>query len=155
MQITIKNKTFILDDEDSKFLDGKLNVGTNPVGQHYLLRGSQFIHKLIMNCPKGMVVDHINGDTLDNRKSNLRICTKLQNQYNQKKHKGNRHSKYKGVTFRKNLKAKPWEAFIYKDYKSKRLGYFETELKAAEAYNKAAKEAYGEFSRLNDLSSQE
>lgn len=109
------------------------------------------LHRYITNCPKGMVVDHINGNTLDNRKENLRICTNKENAYNQKKHKGNRHSKYKGVTFRKELKSKPWEAMIYKDYKSKRLGYFATEIEAAKAYNMAAAEAYGQFAKLNEI----
>lgn len=140
----------IVDEEDSIWvLDKKWHVGKNPVGQIYFRCIDGFLHRLIMSCPEGMVVDHINGDTLDNRRSNLRVCTRKQNQYNQKKHKGRRHSQYKGVTFRKNLISKPWEAFIYKDYKSRRLGYFETEKLAAQAYNSAAIQAYGEFARLN------
>lgn len=123
----------------------------NPVGQIYFMSGKLYLHRLITNCPEDMVVDHINGDSLDNRTINLRICTKLQNQYNQKKHKGHRHSLYKGVTFRKDLKSKPWEAFIYAHGKSKRLGYFTTEIEAALAYNEAAQKHYGEFARLNTI----
>lgn len=145
-----------IDEEDIKLTENiSWRIKKNSSGQIYfegwskLTKCSQSLHRLIMNCPKGMVVDHINGNTLDNRKQNLRICTKLQNQYNQKKHKGNRHSQYKGVTFRKELKSKPWEAFIYKEAKHKRLGYFRTELEAAKAYDIAAKQAYGDFAKLN------
>lgn len=133
----------------------KLNwtVFKNPVGQIYFgftKNGKKFyLHRMVTNCPEDLVVDHINGNTLDNRTQNLRNCTKLQNQYNQAKHKGKRHSKYKGVTFRENLKSRPWEAFIYADQKSKRLGYFATEIEAAKAYDDAATLAYGEFAKLN------
>ena len=155
MILTIDEYQVLIDDEDGYLKDFRWFYRKNLVGQIYFdttISGiATPMHRIITKCPKGKVVDHINGDTLDNRKCNLRICTKLQNQYNQKKHKGKRHSKYKGVTFRKNLIAKPWEAFIYKDYKSKRLGYFATEKEAALAYNAAAKEAYGEFAKLNEI----
>jgi hypothetical protein len=152
MEIIVKNYTLTIDDEDFDLINKmKWNVRRQYDRQFYFTSNRIWLHRLIVNCPKDVVVDHINGDTLDNRKSNLRICTKLQNQYNQKKHKGKRHSRYKGVTFRKNLKSKPWEAFVYKDGKSKRLGYFATEKEAALAYNNAAKDAYGEFARLNEV----
>ena len=153
MEITNKNIKIILDKEDELFVSSiNWTYKTNPVGQTYFTNSKkEYLHRLLVNCPKGMVVDHINGNTLDNRKENLRICSKIENQYNQKKHKGNRHSKFKGVTYRKDLKSKPWEAFIYKDGKSKRLGYFKTEQLAAKAYNKAAKKAYGEFAKLNEV----
>jgi hypothetical protein len=150
--LIIKEHVVLLDNEDFNFVSKySWYASTNPSGQVYFYNKLGRLHRIIMNCPKDMVVDHINGDTLDNRKENLRICTKLQNQYNQKKHKGNMHSKYKGVTFRKELKSKPWEAFIYANRTHKRLGYFAIEAQAAEAYNKAAKELYGQFCKLNDI----
>lgn len=156
MEIQIKGHIVIIDDTYLNFvLEGKWWTNTNSCGQVYfhtrVNNKAVLLHRFIMGCPKNMVVDHINGNTLDNRKQNLRICTKLQNQYNQKKHKGKSHSKYKGVTFRKELKSKPWEAFIYKDRKSKRLGYFITEKEAALAYNEAAIKCYGQFSKLNEI----
>jgi hypothetical protein len=152
MTVIIDEFQILIDLESLKIVQQyKWKSKKNPVGQTYFSYSNLYLHRLIMNCPKGMVVDHINGDTLDNRKSNLRICSKLENQYNQKKHKGNRHSKYKGVTFRKELKTKPWEAFIYNNYKSTRIGYFKTEREAAEAYNKAALEVYGSFAKLNEF----
>jgi hypothetical protein len=152
MVVIINNYKIKIDAEDMSIVYSyNWKSSKNPVGQIYFVHSKKYLHRAIMNCPKSMVVDHINGNTLDNRKSNLRICSKKENQYNQKKHKGNRHSKFKGVTFRKELKQKPWEAFIYKDYKSKRLGYFATEQEAALAYNKAANKAYGEFAKLNEI----
>jgi hypothetical protein len=156
LEIIIENYKVLVDKETKSIIDSRIwRIKINPSGQIYFVshdnKNYETLHRLIMDCPKGMVVDHINGDTLDNRKSNLRICTKLQNQYNQKKHKGNKHSKYKGVTLRKELKSKPWEAFIYANRTHRRLGYFATEIEAAEAYNKAALQMYGEYAKLNEL----
>ena len=62
-----------------------------------------YLHRLIMNCPKNMTVDHINHDGLDNRKINLRICSNRKNVINQRKRK-NTSSKYKGVSWDKKLR---------------------------------------------------
>lgn len=99
------------------------------------------LHRFLMNPNKKMMVDHINGNGLDNRKSNLRICTNSQNIMNAKKSE-QRSSKYKGVC--RNT-ARPWRAYIGR----KILGSFATEKEAAQAYNSAAKKIYGDFARLN------
>ncbi len=158
MDILIDHKILTIDDEDYEtYLKYKWVLATNPAGQFYLRTriknayNKGIFHRIITNCPIDMMVDHINGNSLDNRKCNLRICTNAQNLYNQKKRKRQSHSRFKGVTFRKDLKSKPWEAFIYANGKSKRLGYFATEIEAAKAYNEAAKEAYGEYAKLNEL----
>lgn len=97
------------------------------------------MHRLIMNAPKGKVVDHINHDTLDNRKENLRIVSIRQNMQN-KKIKG--ISKYRGVHWDK--KANKWRASISINNKTKELGRFEGTLKgereAAKAYERACRE---------------
>jgi hypothetical protein len=109
-----------------------------------------FIAREIMGNPKGMHVDHINGNTLDNRKENLRIVTLQQNSWNQsKKKKG--ASKYKGVTKNGNR----WRARIRVDDKLIHLGYFGTQEEAALEYNKAASFYYGEFARLNEVEQRE
>lgn len=108
------------------------------------------LHREIMNCSKGMVVDHINGDRLDNRRENLRICTYQQNSFNSKKHYGST-SKYKGVSYKKDHKR--WMACIYLNRKFKHIGYYNTEDEAAMAWNKVAKQYHGEFAKLNDVRS--
>jgi hypothetical protein len=106
------------------------------------------MHRVIMNPPKDMVVDHINGDTLDNRRSNLRICTKRDNQRNHKRLSTNK-SGYTGVHYRKDTEK--WVATIG-DLDSgtyHRIGEFLDPVKAAKAYDKKALELFGEFARLN------
>ena len=103
------------------------------------------MHRLITNCPSNMVVDHINGDKLDNRKSNLRICTQAENNRNKNKYKGNR--KYKGVFW--NKKANKWYSQIRINNKCINLGYFDDELEASIAYDRAAILYYGVYCKTN------
>ena len=106
------------------------------------------MHRLIMGVlddPKA-IIDHIDGDGCNNRKSNLRVCTQMENLWNRKPTEGTL-SRYKGVA---NDKGK-WGAKITKDKKTYNLGRFDTEEQAAEAYNKAAIELFGEFAQLNEI----
>lgn len=108
------------------------------------------ISREIMNCPKSMVVDHINGNTLDNRRSNLRIVTQSENSMNMTKSKSSRMtSKYKGVSW--SIKEKRWIAKIKKMRKSKYLGSYKCEKNAAKAYNKSAIEMFGQYAKLNQI----
>jgi hypothetical protein len=103
------------------------------------------LHRFLINAPEGSCVDHISGDTLDNRKSNLRICSLAENSRNSKLSKANT-SGYKGVSFdKKNGK---WRAFITKNRKQYSLGYFETPEEAYRAYCEASKKYHGEFGRI-------
>jgi hypothetical protein len=104
------------------------------------------MHRLIINAPDGLDVDHINGNRLDNRRENLRLCTRSQNHQNRTKSTG-KSSKYKGVDFRKNRGK--WRANIKTLTEFKFLGHFDTEIDAALAYDKAAREHFGEFAKLN------
>jgi len=106
------------------------------------------MHRAILKTPNGMHTDHINGNGLDNRKSNLRICTQSQNLKNQKKRKGS--SKYKGVSWCK-IKER-WVVQIQSDNIKKHIGYFLDENEASEAYNKAALAYHNEFARINAVS---
>ena len=101
------------------------------------------MHRFIMDAPKGMQVDHINGNGLDNRKCNLRICTKSDNAKNRRLNK-NSKSGFKGVSPRKSKKS-PWVAQI----SGRLIGYYDDPEEAAKAYDEEAKKEYGEFARLN------
>lgn len=103
------------------------------------------MHRFIMNADDGQMVDHINGNGLDNRKSNLRFCCNQENAANRKKAHGT--SKYKGVNWHKA--AKSWVAQATLNDKKIHLGYYKTEEEAALAYNKGAVIVFGEFARLN------
>lgn len=90
------------------------------------------------------VIDHINGDTQDNRISNLRSVTQAQNSRNQKAAKNNA-SGFKGVHWHSRLKK--WAASIRLDGKLHHLGYFGTPIEAAEAYDRGSVRLHGEFGR--------
>ena len=104
------------------------------------------MHRVIMDAPKGLQVDHINGNGLDNRRSNLRLCTNQQNQQNRRPTR-NSSSKYKGVSFSKQRQK--WEAQMKCGTKRFNLGHFALEEDAARAYNKKAIELSGEFAYIN------
>jgi hypothetical protein len=99
-----------------------------------------------MQAPKGLVVDHIDHDGLNNRKSNLRIATAAENRRHCRKVKGG-SSKYKGVYRHKG--ANKWSAKIGINGRCIFLGYFDNEIEAAKAYDKAAKEHHKEFAVFN------
>ena len=126
------------------------------------LRGEWNLHTMVwerannQDLPENMLVDHINRDKLDNRRSNLRLATRTQNEANKRKRRtqsgGRASSKYKGVSFMKGEKrTKPWRATITIEGKVVPLGVYATQEEAALAYNKAAVKYFGEFSKLNIL----
>jgi hypothetical protein len=113
-------------------------------------RGRVYLHRLITDACNGYVVDHINGNGLDNRRENLRVCTLAQNLQNRKRAKHAIHP-YKGVSKSRHGR---WEARIggtakNAKVKRQRLGAFNTIEEAAAAYDIAAVLMYGEFCCLN------
>lgn len=120
-------------------------------GKYRAIRGydpAVYMHRQIMNAPKGMDVDHINHNPLDNQKTNLRICTRSQNNQNKLAHKSAK-SKYKGVHYHKPQKK--WMARLALNGKRFTLGAFNNEIDAAKAYNKAATKYFGEYACLNPV----
>lgn len=145
-----KNQFAIIDSDDLEFVmryewrfkTGHCNYAVT------MGRNSTKLHNYIMNCPEGKVVDHRNGNGLDNRRDNLRICEHYQNVWNQKKAK-NTKNRFKGVQKR----GKKWSASISCRNKRYQLGVFDTEAEAAIAYNDKAKELHGDFSNINKIGS--
>jgi len=149
-------KTVLIDDEDwplasqhkwclaYSITSDKLYVIANkkPRGT-----GSIHLHRIVSGCPDDMKVDHINHEPLDNRKANLRFCTKSENAQNILKRQKNKSSKYKGVSLVK--RTGKYRAYIMLNYKETHIGVFVRENDAAEAYNKKALELFGEFALLN------
>ena len=106
------------------------------------------MHRQILKVPDDMFVDHINRNSLDNRKANLRPATPSQNVRNRAKNTNRTYtSKYKGVTWNRCIK--PWRAHIHFNHKLISLGSFDDEIRAAKAYDRAAKRYHGEFAVLN------
>lgn len=118
------------------------------VRRNIIINGKQqpeFLHWFIMG---GRGVDHIFHNGLDNQKHNLRLCTKQQNLMNKKSYK-NSSSKYKGVSFNRQLGR--WVAYIRIDRLLTHIGYYNNEEDAAKAYNEKALELFGEFANINTL----
>lgn len=104
-------------------------VGMRKNKKQYLL------HRVITNAPKGYVVDHINHDTLDNRKDNLRVVLQKENMQNLLSHRKNSSSGARGVCWDSNRER--WLAHITLNYKFKFLGYFDSKDEATAAVEKA------------------
>lgn len=100
--------------------------------------------RYILNAPPGTLVDHISHDTLDNRRSNLRICTLTENNRNQMRRRDNK-SGFKGVCARGHR----WIAYIQPEGFFMYLGSFATDEDAARAYDDAARKYFGDFALTN------
>lgn len=105
------------------------------------------MHRQILNAPPGLLVDHSNTNSLDNRRSNLRLATPSQNSCNSRRDKSKTYSRYRGVSFCK--RKQKWFAAIRNQGRKLWLGYFDNEIDAALAYNQAAIKYHGDFARLN------
>lgn len=122
------------------------------VGREISKGPKMLLHRQIMNASKGQMIDHKDGDGLNNQKANIRFCTPSENQKNRR---GSGTSKYLGVhlTTRENKKTtniySRWVASITVDRKQIVLGYFKSEEEAALVYNVAAKKHHKGFARLN------
>lgn len=104
-----------------------------------------YMHREVLSAPDHLQVDHVNGDPLDNRRENLRICTNQQNQANVRK-RWSGTSEFKGVHC---VPTGKWVARIGVGYRRIALGSYGTEIEAARAYDRAARKYFGAFALLN------
>lgn len=135
----------------SRYATGrKENTSTLRAYQQFVINGKPHrAHRLIWlmvygEIPKGMVIDHVNGNKTDNRLCNLRLASVQQNIQNAKLSSHNR-SGYKGVSKRRGK----WRAVIKVDGRQRFIGHYDCPIKAARAYDTAAAEYYGEYARTN------
>jgi len=154
MKIIKLNKGFIalVDDEDYEYLN-QWHWTAQECGLTFYARrefnGDKkiFMHRIIINVPIELEVDHIDHNGLNNQKSNLRICTHIQNSWNQTSNRGK--SKYKGVLIIEKNNHTYIAAQIRYKGKKYHLGHFASEADAAIEYNEAAKKYFGSFAKLN------
>jgi hypothetical protein len=140
-----RRRYFIIDSSDY----GKVNPYKWSCHDHRgyvrsIINGERiYLHRFLIGSVKGKDIDHINGDNLDNRRSNLRFVTRQQNLFNsRRKHKG-----LKGAYFDKTHQY--WVSWIMINAKAKFLGCHPTERRAGLAYDNAARQLFGEYARTN------
>ena len=148
-----QGKRVIVDNEDHLFLNQYKWYAKKGYRTYYAARSTRkskpftiWMHRVIMNTKHDQEIDHINGNGLDNRKVNLRICNRQQNMQNSRK-RGKFSSLHKGVSW--NPTSKRWAATIGYNYKLLFISNHKTEKEAAKAYNKKAQKLYGKFACAN------
>lgn len=145
--LTVADQEFLVDDIDYKYA---ISMRWHVDSKGYLRASTKiptWLHREICPVPEGFCVDHINGDPMDNRRSNLRQASTSQNQANRKPtRKGT--SVFKGVS---RLPSGKWQAQIRKDGVNKYLGSYSEELDAARAYDWAALAEFGEYAWGNNI----
>jgi hypothetical protein len=134
----------LVDDEDYEWLS-TYTWYYHSAG-YAMTENSVLMHRMILNSPKGIFTDHVNRNRLDNRKSNLRMCTVSENNKNKGMRSDNK-SGYKGVHWDK--RNKKWRARIVLDKKSIHLGLFSSIEYAVKAYDEASPKYHKEFSSPN------
>lgn len=141
-----EGKFAIVDDEDYEAASA-YTWHLSSRGYAVTKEGQLLLHHLVFGKPSSsLFVDHIDGNPLNNQKTNLRFATYTQNAQNRASRRGS-SSRFKGVSWHSRLK--DWKAEITCDGIVHYLGHFMSELDAARAYNAAAAQYHGEFARLN------
>ena len=154
MLTNLGEKVFVDPDIKEKYAGVTWWAMSNGCGNRYATtrldrKKFSLLHRLVLGIEDTKVdIDHINGNGLDNRRENLRVCSRSQNMGNCKKH-ADGSSRFKGVCWNKNRNK--WYARICLNYKPYPLGSYLNEEDAARAYNKAAIEKFGEFARINEI----
>lgn len=149
-----QGKVAIVDEEDYKWLSQhKWCAHKEHNGDWYAIRNiyehdkqtTIYMHREILRPPEKMETDHKDGNGLNNQRHNLRAATRSQNAQNRRKKKG--VSRFKGVSWYGRI-AK-WQVSIRIKNKGVHLGYFSSEIEAAQAYDSVARRCFGEFACVN------
>lgn len=128
----------------------KIPIGPSPKNGRENRSVDTLMHRLILGAKKGEIVDHINGNRLDNRKENLRLVNRFQHRWNSGKRSDNA-SGYVGVhKYSSGYRPNPWVAQITYKKKKMHLGYFKTPEEASRVYQEKAIEFFGEYKRSVD-----
>lgn len=153
-----KNRYALVDDEDAErvsSVDWHLRRSANTfyagTSSQRIGKNNRLMHRMILHAPVGTMVDHINGNGLDNRRCNLRLVTPRQNAQNQflQEREDGKSSRFKGVYWSDG--AGLWLASIKLDAGKRFIGSFEDEVEAARAYDAAAVQFFGEYARTNEM----
>lgn len=152
LKSNIRGVEIQIDEGDLHLLEEYAWYIINKKGSIYITsrhnRRTVYLARIIMGDDINYLVDHINGDTLDNRRENLRYCDKRTNAQNSRSRKGST-SKYKGVSW--DRFREKWRAMIKFEGRQIFIGRFDCETEAAKCYNHYAIKYFGEFARLNDV----
>jgi hypothetical protein len=151
-----QNKVALVDDEDFEALNQFNWYAAQRDTRWYAMRNGPkvkrkrlymvMMHREIVNAPCGVDVDHWNRDGLDNRRKNLRLCSRTENLRN-KRRRYDSKSPYKGICYR--VPNQSWQVRIRRDREEIHIGYFPDPISAAVAYDVAAILLFGEFACLN------
>lgn len=151
-----QGKVALVDDEDFEYLNKFRWFSQKTCSGWYAIRHRYkngkgitiYMHREILNPPPGKWTDHIDHNGLNNQRDNLRVVSRHENQCNRIKQKSGL-SKYKGVTW--NKRKKEWVSRVLIFGERKHLGYFNSEIEAAKAYDKIVKQYFGEFACTNEM----
>ena len=148
IQLTQGRITFVDDDDFEDLNKNTWGVTKGAVDRVIWDSGNrrhEVMSRRIMKCPPDRVVDHIDGNPLNNQRSNLRICIPSENQRNRRMPSINT-SGFKGVTWHKQCQK--WQSQIGHYNKNYHLGLFDTKEEAYEAYKRKSKELHGEYAKI-------
>ncbi len=145
-EIEIAGATILIDKIDLPIISGR-GVWLAGLGYPQIRQGHShaYLHRLVLGAKQGECVDHINGNKLDNRRANLRLCNNRENGRNRSGPAKSNLSGYRGVSWNRG-----WFARINVEDKTIHLGRFKTKEQAAKAYDRAALQYFGAFAgKLN------
>lgn len=156
-----QNQVTFVDEKDFEFINKfkwRASKAQSSLGKFYVTKKTPrinvkvgktiYMHRVLMNAKKGQIIDHKDGNGLNNQRSNLRFATAANNARNMAISKRNKTG-FKGISWKKDMKK--WQVRISFNYKDICIGSFSDKIEAARAYNIAAIKYHGEFARLNVL----